>query len=134
MVASKENEAFEQLLVEAIDDAFCSLGESIKSSIYFHLESRFHIKRQEIPSKIEGFSDALEHVFGLGARHLEILFMKNLHAKINASCKAVEIEWNASEMTFKDYVLLMEQSFEKMQLKEEKVEVFVCNGEKPEIV
>jgi hypothetical protein len=27
---------------------------------------------------------------------------------------------------------LMEQSFDKMQSKEEKVEVFVCDGEKPE--
>jgi hypothetical protein len=72
----KRNETFGQLLLEAIDEAFRSLGESVKASIYFHLEDRFQIKRQEIPERIEAFSDALEQVFGLGAKHLEILYMK----------------------------------------------------------
>ncbi len=133
MTALKRNETFGQLLLDAIDEALCSLGESVKASIYFHLEDRFHIKRQEIPEKIEAFSDALEQVFGLGAKHLEILFMKNLHAKIGAYCEPVKPERNVSEMTFKNYVDLIEKNFEKARFEEEKLEVFVCgSGEKQE--
>jgi hypothetical protein len=44
------------------------------------------IARQDIPYSVEGFSYALEQIFGLGARHLEILFMKNLHAKVEVTC------------------------------------------------
>jgi hypothetical protein len=133
MTVPKRNQIFAQLLLDAIDDALCSLGERVKTSIYFHLEDRFQIKRQEIPERIEAFSDALDQIFGLGARHLEILFMKNLHAKTGALCEPVTPALSVSELTFKQYVDLIEQNFEKSCLEKENVEVFICGtGEKQE--
>ena len=35
---------FNRLLLEAVDEALASLGESSKQSIYFHLEQRFRVK------------------------------------------------------------------------------------------
>jgi hypothetical protein len=74
--------AFNELLLTAIDEALASLGESVKQSIYFHMESAFYIPRQDIPDNLDRFQEALEKIFGVGARFLEILIMKNLHAKI----------------------------------------------------
>jgi hypothetical protein len=110
-------ENFDQLLLEAIDEGLSSLGEAAKTSIYFHLEGRFNIKKQEIPSKLNDFSNALERIFGLGARHFEILFMKKLHAKFEVTFKWPTYEWPLSkwivpEMTFQEYVRLMRESFE----------------------
>lgn len=120
MAKQSQHRSFEQILLEAIDEALSSLGESVKKSIYFHVENSFNIKRQEIPQKIDAFSKALEQIFGPGARHLEISFMKSLHAKIKVTCKWPEYEWPLSkwivpEMTFQEYVRLMQQRFEATQ-------------------
>jgi len=109
--------SFEQLLLEAIDEALSSLGESVKTAIYFHVENSFNVKRLEIPQRLADFSEALARIFGPGARHLETLFMKSLHAKIKVTCKWPEYEWPLSkwivpEMTFQEYVRLMQRSFE----------------------
>ena len=74
--------SFFKMLGEAIDEAFSSLGESARDAIYFHLEKSFGIRNSEIPYRIDDFSNALEKIFGPGARHLEIMFMKNLYAKV----------------------------------------------------
>jgi hypothetical protein len=110
-------ESFQQIILEAIDEALSSLGENVKTSVYFNLEKSFNVKQQDIPQKIEDFSEALELIFGLGARHLEILFIKNIHEKIGVTCKWPEHEWPLSkwivpEMTFQEYVHLMQQNFE----------------------
>jgi hypothetical protein len=103
---------FNKILLEAIDDALSSLSESVKESIYHHLEKIFNIKKYEIPDRIDDFSDALEKIFGLGARSLEIMFMKHLHNRIGIICKWDLPKWVVPELTFKQYVLLMKQNFE----------------------
>ena len=61
---------FENVLLETIDQAFSTLGENVKKSIYFHLNQKFMITKQDIPYRIDDFSDALEQIFGTGARML----------------------------------------------------------------
>jgi len=73
---------FEALLLDSIDEAMLSLGGPAKQSIYFHLEKNFKVSRNQIPEHLEQFQTGLEKIFGLGARFLEILIMKNLYAKI----------------------------------------------------
>lgn len=108
---------FEQILLNSIDEAWSALGENAKSSIYFQQEEKFMIARQDIPYSVEDFSYPLEQIFGSDARHLEILFMKNLHPKVKVTCKWPTYGWPLSkwivpEMTFQEYVCLMRQSFE----------------------
>ncbi|MEJ5327342.1 MAG: hypothetical protein WHU54_03715 [Candidatus Bathyarchaeia archaeon] len=117
VVKESQAKSFEQILLEAIDDALSSLGENIKTAIYFHVEKSFNVKRDEIPKRLTDFLDALERIFSIGARHLEILFMKSIHEKIRITCKWPEYEWALSkcilpELTFQDYVRLMQQKFE----------------------
>jgi len=101
---------FNKILLEATDDALSSLSESVKESVYYYLEKTFSIKKCEIPYRTDDFSDALEKIFGLGARPLEIMFIKHLHAKIEAACKSQELgcplsKWIVpQDMTFREYV------------------------------
>jgi hypothetical protein len=101
------NRNFDKLLLEAVDEGLSSLGESPKQAIYFHLEKRFNVKKQEIPYKIEAFADGIEKIFGLGANFLKILIMKRLYEKIG-----VVFEWHESaDFTFIEYVAMAKRSF-----------------------
>ncbi len=115
-----------------MDEAFSSLGESAKTSIYFHLEQQFTVAREEIPYRINDFSDALERIFGLGARHLEILIMKNLHMKIDCRYKWDGPKWLCPDLTFKKFVELTKLCYEDNGSIRE-IEVVVDAGEKQKI-
>jgi hypothetical protein len=104
--------SFEKLLLEAIEDGLSSLGDSAKHAIYFHLENTFNIKRQDISSRIEEFADALEKIFGLGAKPIEILIMQRLYEKVGGVVEYPQ----QKDLAFTEYVAAARQSF----LKEEK--------------
>ncbi len=117
MAKKSQGRSFDQILLDAVDEALSSLGESVKTAVYFDLEDVYRIRKQDIPSRVRDFSCALEQLFGLGARYIELMFMKNLHAKIKVTCKWPEYKWPlrkwiVPEMTFQEYVSLMRQSFE----------------------
>ena len=136
MAKQSQRANFDQLLLEAIDEGLSSLGEAVKASIYIHLEGYFNIRKEEIPVKLGDFSNSLERIFGLGAPHLEILFMKHLYAKVGVTCKWPTYGWPLSkwivlEMTFQDYVRIMWQSFEAANAG--KVEIGVLVNEHEEL-
>jgi hypothetical protein len=100
---------FDEYLIEAIDEALTSLGEPVKNTVYFQLESNFNIPKNDIPIKIDKFSDIIHKIFGLGACRLEIKFMKNLYSKIKVNVELSEYEWPLSkwiinDISFKEYV------------------------------
>jgi hypothetical protein len=76
------NHEFNKLVLEAVDAGLSSLGDSPKQAIYFYLEKAFKIKRSEIPGRIEEFANALEQIFGHGAKLVEIQIMKLLYEKV----------------------------------------------------
>jgi hypothetical protein len=76
------SQTFESLLLGSIDEALLSLGESSRQSIYFHIQKNFEIDKKEIPTRLQEFQEGLEKIFGVGARFIEILIMKNLYAKL----------------------------------------------------
>ena len=89
---------FDEILLSAIDNALISLGESVKKSIYYHLEEQFQLKRNQIPNQLNKFQKAIEQIFGSGARFLEILIMKNLYLKAGVTVSMEE------KVSFIDYV------------------------------
>ncbi len=100
---------FDEILLDAVDEALSSLGESAKESIYFHLKEKFKISREEIPKRIKDFAEGLEKIFGLGARFLEIMIMKRLYAHIGQP-----LEWDEDkEFIFVNYVEAARRSFQK---------------------
>jgi len=120
---------FETVLLEAVDDAFSSLGENVKTPIYFHLEHTFIIPKQDIPYRIDDFSDALELIFGVAAKHLEILVMKKLHEKISCLYEWSGPSWLVPDFSFKQYVELLRLYYEGKG-KSGKLEVWINAEEK----
>ena len=116
---TRKRKAFENILIEAVDEGLASLGESAKQSIYFHLEDKFKIAKKDIPYRLEDFTDGLEKIFGLGAHFIEILIMKSLFEKIGQP-----LEWNQSkELVFVEYVAAAKRSFLKRQKEVKVVEI-----------
>ena len=103
----KRQKKFNTLLLDSIDEALLSLGENARSSIYFHLETKFAISKKDIPDRVSDFSDALEQIFGLAASHLEILIMKYLNEKVNCAYQWTGPKWLVPELTFTKYVKLL---------------------------
>ena len=89
---------FNLALLEAVDEGFLALGESVRQAIYWHLENRFSIKRNEIPNRLKEFMEALKNMFGAGAEILLKVIIKRFYIKLNLNFKDVE-GWS-----FIDYV------------------------------
>jgi hypothetical protein len=100
-----DKRVFCDILLEAIDKSFLSLGEPVKTSIYHYLE-KCEIKKHEIPFRICDFQNALERLFGIGSRSLEILFIKNLSEKIKVKFKNDLSHRIVPELTFQEYIRL----------------------------
>ena len=96
-------------MLESVDEALASLGDSAKQAIYFHLEDKFSIEKNQIPQRVEDFADGLEKIFGVGAQFLEILIMKKLYEKTGQP-----LEWSGNkELIFAEYVTAAKRSFPK---------------------
>jgi hypothetical protein len=99
-------------MLEAIDKSFLSLGEPVKTAIYLYLENSMGIKKTEIPFRIVDFQNALEKLFGIGTRQLEILVIKNLHEKIKIKYKRDMPSWVIPDVTFQEYIRLVKMAYE----------------------
>ena len=106
-------DAFCEMLGECIEAAFSSIGESAKIAIYTHLKNVFGIEKHQIPYRIDDFSDALEKIFGAGARNLEILFIKNIQAKAKIEYNWGSHESSSSEFTFKEFIRVLKQNYNR---------------------
>ena len=106
------DKVFDKLLLDAVDSAFSSLGDSAKKSIYFHLETKFKVPKAKIPYRLEDFQNGLENIFGVGTRFLEILIMKKLYETMEP--KGRNLKWDeGKEFKFTDYVKTAEQVFSR---------------------
>lgn len=94
------NCSFEERLLEAVDEGLSSLGDSAKQAIYFYLEETFNVSKRDIPYRIDEFAEAIERVFGNGARLLEIEIMRRLYGKVRCFFKYP----SKDDLTFAAYV------------------------------
>lgn len=74
-------------ICECVDAGLKQLGPNINRVIYFHVENKFHIKKEEIPSQPEAFSKALHSIFGSGAIVLERLIVQKIQEKFKLRLK-----------------------------------------------
>jgi hypothetical protein len=91
---------FETAVTEAIDESLSALGENIKQAIYLQLENKYSIRKEEIPFKIEAFTNTIEFLFGQGAKVIEIGIIEKLHGKIEGFVHKAQ----KRELFFIDYV------------------------------
>ena len=104
-----KDKTFDALLLSAIDEALASLGESAKQSIYFHIEKKSGVSSSSIPVNLGEFQAGLEKIFGVGARFIEILVMKNLYTKIG---QPLEMDKDC-QLEFMEYVATAKRSYLK---------------------
>lgn len=79
----KQNEdEFKATIIETVDESLASFSNLDMQAVYLHLENTFKIKKQEIPYNIEGFTDAIEQMFGNGAKLIEMRIIEALHKRI----------------------------------------------------
>jgi hypothetical protein len=74
-------DTFDDALVQAVDEALMSFGESVKKIIYFHLNNKYSISREDIPKKPEIFVLAIQSLLGMGASSIVILVLTILCKK-----------------------------------------------------
>jgi hypothetical protein len=74
-------EKFNLAITETVDEIFSSFRNLDKEAAYLRLENAFKIKKDEIPLKIEGFADAIEQMFGVAVKLVEIRMIEALHRR-----------------------------------------------------
>jgi PAS domain S-box-containing protein len=83
---------FNESLLAAADDMFSSVGSSAKTAIYFHIENKYNIKKEDIPSNIAKFSEALDQLFGIGSKPLQKIFKQQLKTKLKTNSQITDEE------------------------------------------
>jgi hypothetical protein len=91
---------FEKAVTETIDEVFASLGENVKQALYNYMEKKHGIKKEQIPSNIEGFTNAIESVFGDAAKLVELKIIGKLQNK----AKGFSYKSKRKEMLFLEYL------------------------------
>jgi len=119
--------SFEEQLLEAIDEAFSSIGEGCRQAIYYHLEKKYKLAKQNIPSQIEKFSEAIERIFDVGAKVLEIRIINNLYRKMECSFPYL---FNKNSLDFINYVESARRVFnshnEEMGMRHQRIKLAEC--------
>jgi hypothetical protein len=92
--------SFENKIIEAIDEAFNSIGNDCTQTIYDYLDRNFMLTRLNIPKRIEDFSEAMDKIFGFGAKIVKIRIIKNLYQKMEKSIGYT----NDETLDFVDYI------------------------------
>jgi hypothetical protein len=94
-------EKFSFGIAEMVDESFSSFRNLDKEAVYLRLEKAFKIKKEEIPFRIDGFADAIEQMFGVAAKLVEIRMIEALH---NRFPEFVFIP-KEGDVDFKEYVV-----------------------------
>jgi hypothetical protein len=103
----QQNNCFNKSLLEAVDEGLSLVGKSAKQIIYFYLEKNFNITRDDVPQRVEEFANALEKMFGSGAKIIEIQIMKKLYKKIGNSKYALRQD----DIVFTEYIAALRKYY-----------------------
>jgi type II secretory pathway predicted ATPase ExeA len=78
-----DEDQFNAILVNAVDNALLATGEILRQTIYELLEERKQVKRDEIPVKLQAFHDGLHELLGRGAGVIERQAMMDLYCALD---------------------------------------------------
>lgn len=96
----KAKDLFNLIILKAVDETLTVFGQRCKHALYHHFRHAFQIKKQEIPSKIENFAEALEQIFGAAAKLIELRIIETLHKKIPHHIYAPKVK----DLVFTEYI------------------------------
>jgi len=78
---SEKKKKLNKVIVNTVDEELKKIfGETATLVIYGYLEDNLSLKRENIPEKIELFSQGLDKFFGSGAYMLEKTILTNLYS------------------------------------------------------
>jgi hypothetical protein len=102
----KRKMKFEKLLVKSVDDGLKdTFGEVATEIIYKHLERKHSLKQEEIPKKLEVFTEGLEKFFSSGAAVVEGIVLQKL-------CSNLGLERPSEALSnFVDYVTKLKKTY-----------------------
>ena len=78
--------SFEKAVTESIDEVLSTLGENVKQAVYSYLENRYRMRKDQIPSMIEEFTDAIESLFGDAANLVKLQIIEKVQGKMKGFC------------------------------------------------
>jgi len=99
--------AFADVFLRSVDRGLSVLGDSVRSSIYYHVEKKHGLSRHDLTMKPGEFADALEGLFGAGTGTLLKMIVKELYLSVGLEPKERE-DWK-----FSDYVAEANRIFEE---------------------
>jgi len=105
---------FKKTLLRAVDSGLLLLGETPRKAIFYHLNAKFQLERENILEKIEEFAQALNAIFGSGAEIIEKFIVKELYRRLRFDFE------EKMNFEFADYVRQAEQSVSDMKQKGER--------------
>lgn len=76
-------DGFNKILLSAVDEGLCLIGDSSKHAIFSHWETSFQLEEENTPYSLTKFKTALEGIFGPGATYLEKVITKRLYEKLD---------------------------------------------------
>ncbi|MCW4030505.1 MAG: hypothetical protein NWE92_12770 [Candidatus Bathyarchaeota archaeon] len=75
-IQNKRN--FDEVLGEAIEQALMLMGESVKKILYYHIQTKYLLKPEDISKNPELFVLALRSLLGSGSAYIESLILKKM--------------------------------------------------------
>ncbi len=97
---------FGQLLLEAIDDGLSVLGEEPRSAFYQFLATMHSLPREDIPKRVEEFSNGLKKALGGAYPVVQRIILRKLFQKLGSSFH------ESPGLELVDYVSEAKQRFE----------------------
>ncbi len=73
---------FEEVLLEAIEEALELFGSSVKEVVLFYCQTRHGVAREELPRRLAELVKCLEEIFSYAAVIIEHQVASNLYSKL----------------------------------------------------
>jgi len=73
-----EEDCPNEVLICAVERGFSALGESVAQVIFYSLDRRYSLRRQDILRKPNRFVEALQAIFGSGAETIQKLIIQSI--------------------------------------------------------
>jgi hypothetical protein len=97
---------FGQVLLEAIDESLSVLGDEPRRATYEYLATIDSLQREDIPARLEDFSQGMKRALGGASSVLQKVMLKKLFQKIGSTFK------EAQDFDFIDYVKEAERRYD----------------------
>jgi len=75
-----ETNAHREVLMLAVKQGLSVLGESVAQVIFYNMDKKYSLKKQDIIEKPDRFVEALQAIFGSGAATIEKLIIQSICA------------------------------------------------------